>query len=84
LTRAYFEEYEVEQLALEYELEEMGAVALKRCTPECRARQVHVSREAQEVGATTGKQEWSYVNARCGECGRVAGRSAALVNIERT
>jgi hypothetical protein len=84
LPHNYFEYYEADQLALEYELEEMGTTTLQQCTRDCRARQVHASRDVHVIDADTGKQEWNYVTARCAVCGRAAGRSAALVNIERT
>jgi hypothetical protein len=44
---------------------------------------VHVSNAPKRVSLMTGKEEWNYVDAHCEVCGRVAGRSACLVKIER-
>jgi hypothetical protein len=62
----------------------MRVVPLEDCDRGCRARQVHVCNEAKVRSEITGKEEWSYVIARCEVCGRVAGRGGCLVSVERT
>jgi hypothetical protein len=85
LSPSYFHDYsDTQQLAQEWEIEELNATALHRCMRGCRARQVYVCTEPTVASDITSKSEWSYVNAKCGVCGRVAGRSAFLVNIERS
>jgi hypothetical protein len=85
LDALYFDNYaEMKQLALEVEMEELEAKMLTNCDAQCKARQVHKSRDAKAYWATSGCTEWSYVgNAKCSQCGRVAGRTACLVDIQR-
>ncbi|KAH5235543.1 hypothetical protein HBI62_004880 [Parastagonospora nodorum] len=78
-----FDNYEdMQQLAHEYEHEEMGSVTLT-CNTGCRARQVCMSTAAKVQSEQTGRFEWAYVAARCGTCGREAGRNGTLVEILR-
>lgn len=85
LPEDYFDTYDdMQQLAQEWELEEMDARILERCDTQCRARQVHVSDQAKAVSEITGREEWSYVDAKCTRCGRMSGRGACLVNIVRS
>lgn len=81
----YFDDYgDMKQLALEVEMEELSPKVLTHCNAQCKARQVHKSRDAQAYWAPSNGTEWSYVsNAKCSECGRVAGRTACLVEIQR-
>ncbi|KAH7406571.1 hypothetical protein DE146DRAFT_647853 [Phaeosphaeria sp. MPI-PUGE-AT-0046c] len=85
LPTAYFDDYEdLQQLTQEMELEELEAKGLAQCDGLCKARQVYKSRDAKAQWTVTGKDECSYVgSARCMECGRVAGRSACLVEMDR-
>jgi hypothetical protein len=55
--------------------------SLPKCTAACAARQKHVSPRAKTASGC----EWAYVeDAACSRCGRLAGRSACLVKIDRT
>lgn len=85
LDAQYFDYYsDMQQLALEVDMEELQAKVLTHCDGQCKARQVFKSRNAKAIWATTGHQEWSYVgNAKCTECRRTAGRTACLVDIQR-
>jgi hypothetical protein len=75
---------DMQQLALEVDMEELAAKVLVHCDGQCKARQVFKSRDAKAIWGTTGHPEWSYVgNAKCTECGRAVGRTACLVDIQR-
>jgi hypothetical protein len=82
LSSTYFNDYQdMQQLAQDWEVEEIGAAPLSRCTRNCRARQMHTSNEPRTVCPASDKLEWHHVNAKCGVCGRVAGRGSALVEV---
>lgn len=71
-------------MKLEMELDELEAKTLVRCDKHCKARHVYKSSEAKEFWKETGHEEWSYVgNAKCTQCGRTAGRTACLVDMQR-
>jgi hypothetical protein len=71
----------MQQLAQDWEVEELGAAPLSRCTRTCRARQVYTSNKSRAVCPATERLEWDHVNAKCGVCDRVAGRGSALVEV---